>query len=55
MRQKRRNDTVDPDRCQAAGVVVTFPRQPQIRHVRLRLLAEECSETSAPLARREWA
>ena len=27
-RQKRRNDAVDPDRCQAAGIVAPLPRQP---------------------------
>jgi hypothetical protein len=36
VRQKRRNHAMDPDRCQASGVVVTLPGQPPIRHVRSR-------------------
>jgi hypothetical protein len=34
--QKRRNYAMDAHRCQASGVVVAFPGQPQVRHVRSR-------------------
>ena len=48
--QKRRNDAVDPNRCQAAGVVATLPRQPQVRHVRPRQpeLGESCHNQPTP-------
>ena len=34
--QKRRNYAMDPRRCQASAVVVAFPGQPQVRHMRPR-------------------
>jgi hypothetical protein len=53
LRQKRRNDAMDPGRRKASCIVAALPRQPQVRNARARQpeLGESCENQPLELPR----